>query len=184
MNSTISQKNLKLARNLVIIALAMFGFGYALVPLYDVFCEVVFDKAKPGLPVVIQEQSYSVDRSRQITVEFLTTLDQKTPMIFRAETKRIQVHPGEYATVNFYAENTSDKLLTAQAIPSFSPAAVYKYFEKTQCFCFSQQSFKAHEHKLMPMRFVVKPDLPAQYKTITLSYTFFDTTEKISIKNK
>jgi cytochrome c oxidase assembly protein subunit 11 len=147
-----------------------------------VFCEVVFDKAKPGLPVVIPEQAYTVDRSRQITVEFLTTLDQRTPMIFRAETKRVVVHPGEYTTVNFYAENITDHVLTAQAIPSFSPAAVYKYFEKTQCFCFSQQSFQPRQHKLMPMRFVVKPDLPAQYKTITLSYTFFDVTDR-TVKN-
>jgi cytochrome c oxidase assembly protein subunit 11 len=84
--------------------------------------------------------------------------------------------------VNFYAENKTDKVMVARAIASFSPAVISRYFEKIECFCFSEQTFQAKESKTMPMRFVINPELPEQYKTITLSYTFFDNTEK-SVKN-
>lgn len=104
------------------------------------------------------------------------------PLEFRTETKQLKIHPGEYHTVNFYAKNKTDKVVVAQAIPSFSPGVVAKYFNKIECFCFKQQTFKPGESKIMPMRFVVKPDLPENLKTITLSYTFFDNT-KAAVQN-
>ena len=96
---------------------------------------------------------------------------------FRPETKKLKIHPGEYVTVNFYAENKTDKPMVAQAIPSISPGPAAEFFKKTECFCFTEQTFKAREGKTMPVRFVVNPELPEQYKTITLAYTFFDNTE-------
>ena len=99
-------------------------------------------------------------------------------MEFYPEVKQLKVHPGEYHTVNFYAENKANKVMVSRAIASFSPALTSSYFEKTQCFCFSEQTFQPKEIKIMPMRFVINPDLPVSYKTITLSYTFFDNTEK------
>jgi cytochrome c oxidase assembly protein subunit 11 len=179
MSDELSKKNARLVRILVLVAAAMFGFGYALVPIYDVLCEWKWiERDRPDDIKKVPEVAYQVDMSREITIEFMTTLNESTPMEFHAETKQLKVHPGEYHTVNFYAENKTDKTMLARAIASFSPAVTSSYFEKTECFCFSEQSFKAKEAKTMPMRFVINPELPDQYKTITLSYTFFDNTEK------
>ena len=119
-----------------------------------------------------------MNRDREVNVEFLTVLNESTDMTFRAETKQIKVHPGQYYTVNFYAENKTDKPMLARAIASFTPAVISRYFEKIECFCFSEQTFKPREAKTLPMRFVINPEIPEEYKTITLSYTFFDNTEK------
>ena len=179
MSEGLRKKNAKLVRTLVLVAAAMFGFGYALVPIYDVLCEWKWiERDRPDAIKKVPEVAYKVDMSREITIEFMTTLNESTPMEFRAEKKQLKVHPGEYHTVNFYAENKADKVLLARAIASFSPAITSSYFEKIQCFCFSEQTFKPTEAKTMPMRFVINPELPEQYKTITLSYTFFDNTEK------
>ena len=179
MNDKLGKKNNTLALILLLVAVAMFGFGYALVPIYDVLCEWKWiERDRPDDIKKVPETAYKVDLNREITVEFMTTLNESTPMAFRPERKQIIVHPGEYHTVNFYAENKTDKVMIARAIASFSPAVTSSYFEKTQCFCFSEQTFKAKEAKIMPMRFVINPELPEQYKTITLSYTFFDNTER------
>lgn len=176
------QKNSRLVRRLLIVVLAMFGFGYALVPLYDVFCDITGINGKTD-GVAVKETAYQVDKSRQITVEFTTSLNESAPMLFKSEMKKLKVTPGEYYTVNFYAENLTDKDMVARAIPSITPGPAAEYFKKTECFCFSEQTFKAKEGKTMPVRFVVDPELPDRYKTITLAYTFFDNTEK-STKNK
>jgi cytochrome c oxidase assembly protein subunit 11 len=147
----LKQKNAKLVRTLVFVVLGMFGFGYALVPLYDVLCEItgINGKVESG---AVKEVSYEVDKSREITVEFMTSLNESTPMVFRSETKKMKIHPGEYYTVNFYAENKTDKVMIARAIPSISPGPVAEYFKKTECFCFSEQTFKAREGRTMPVR--------------------------------
>lgn len=179
MTDDVKKKNTKLVTTLVLVAVGMFGFGYALVPIYDVLCEWKWiERDRPDDIKKVAEATYPVDMNREITVEFLTTLNESTPMEFRAETKQIKVHPGEYRTVNFYAKNKTNKDMKARAIASFSPAPTSTYFEKTECFCFSEQEFKPNEEKTMPMRFVINPELPEQYKTITLSYTFFDNTKK------
>ncbi len=177
MTNEIMDKNTRLIRTLLLVVLAMFGFGYALVPLYDVLCEVTGLNGKVE-SAAAKESGYQVDTDREITVEFMTSLNEQAPMVFRAETKKIKIHPGAYHTVNFYAENRTDKAMVAQAIPSISPGQAAEYFEKTECFCFTEQKFKPREAKTMPVRFVVKPELPEKYKTITLAYTFFDNTEK------
>lgn len=179
MTGNAAKKNLRLARTLFLVAVAMFGFGYALVPIYDVLCEWKWiERDRPDDIKKVPETAYKVDVSRDITIEFMTTLNGSTPMEFKAEKKQLKVHPGEYYTVNFYAENKTDKDMLARAIASFSPAVISSYFEKVECFCFSEQTFKPREKKIMPMRFVINPEIPEQYKTITLSYTFFDNTEK------
>ncbi|GAB4255055.1 MAG: cytochrome c oxidase assembly protein [Methylomicrobium sp.] len=176
MNDDTELKNKRLARNLLLIAAAMFGFGYALVPIYDVFCEITGINGKTA-SAASEETAYSIDKNRSITVEFVTSLNESAPMAFKAETYKMTVHPGEYYTVNFYAENLTDKPMVARAIPSISPGPAAEYFNKTQCFCFDEQHFAAGEGKTMPVRFVVDPKLPMKYKTITLAYTFFDNTE-------
>ena len=176
MSKGIAKKNAKLVRVLVLVVLGMFGFGYALVPLYDVLCEITGINGKVEA-ATIKEVSYVVDKNREIIVEFITALNEATPMVFRSEIKKLKVHPGEYYTVNFYAENKTDKVMVARAIPSISPGLAAEFFKKTECFCFSEQTFKAREGRIMPVRFVVDPELPEKYKTITLAYTFFDNTE-------
>lgn len=177
MTESTKDKNAKLTRTLLFVVVGMFGFGYALVPLYDVLCEVTGLNGKVE-SAAVKEAGYQVDKNREITVEFMTGLNESTPMEFRAETNKIKIHPGAYYTVNFYARNKTDKAMVAQAIPSISPGPAAEYFEKTECFCFTEQKFKAGEAKTMPVRFVVKPELPEKYKTITLAYTFFDNTEQ------
>ncbi|MGZ5012410.1 MAG: cytochrome c oxidase assembly protein [Methylobacter sp.] len=176
MKEGVTQKNAKLVRILVFVVLGMFGFGYALVPLYDVLCDITGLNGKVESSA-IKEVGYEVDKNREITVEFMTALNETTPMVFRSEIKKLKVHPGEYYTVNFYAENKTDKVMIARAIPSISPGLVAEFFKKTECFCFSEQTFKAREGRTMPVRFVVNPEIPKEYKTITLAYTFFDNTE-------
>lgn len=183
MKDSVTNKNIKLARTLLLVAVGMFGFGYALVPIYDVLCEWKWiQRDRPDDIKKAPEIAYKVDVNREVTVEFMTILNESTPMDFYAETKSLKVHPGEYYTVNFYAKNKTNKEIQARAIASFSPALISQYFEKIECFCFSEQNFKANEVKIMPMRFVINPEIPEQYKTITLSYTFFDNTER-SVKN-
>lgn len=176
MTETTEQKNIRLVRKLVVVVLLMFGFGYALVPLYDVFCDITGINGKTD-EVAATETTYQIDKNREVTVEFVTSLNESAPMIFKSEMKKLKVHPGQYYTVNFYAENLTDKDMVARAIPSVTPGPAAEYFKKTECFCFSEQKFKAKEGKTMPVRFVVNPELPDRYKTITLAYTFFDNTE-------
>src|ERR1035437_4221197 len=141
MNKDTSKKNTKLVRTLVLVALGMFGFGYAMVPLYDVLCEVTGLNGKVE-STATKEVSYEVDKNREITVEFMTALNESTAMVFRSEIKKLKVHPGEYYTVNFYAENKTDKVMVARAIPSISRGAIAEYFKNTECFCFTEQTFK------------------------------------------
>ena len=173
--SELKQKNIALAKKLVIVALLMFGFGYALVPIYDVLCDITGQNIKVQ-EAASGEEAMVVDESRDVRVEFITSVNESTPLQFRVETPSIKVHPGQYYTVNFYAKNNLPVQLKAQAIPSITPGLAEEFFKKVQCFCFELQTFAPHEEKTMPVRFVVNPKLPERYKTITLSYTFFDRT--------
>jgi cytochrome c oxidase assembly protein subunit 11 len=175
MTEELKQKNTKLAKQLLIVALLMFGFGYALVPIYNVLCDITGQNVKVG-ETSEAAQSFVADKSREVTVEFLTSINESTPLEFRSETRSMKVHPGQYYTVNFFARNTLPGQIKAQAIPSITPGLAEEFFKKVQCFCFELQTFAGHEEKTMPVRFVVNPELPERYKTITLSYTFFDRT--------
>ncbi|MGD0959204.1 MAG: cytochrome c oxidase assembly protein [Methylomonas sp.] len=178
MSDDLALKNRKLAKKLILIAVLMFGFGYALVPLYDVLCDITGQniKLESAAGVTGTEEAFAVDESREINIEFITSLNESTPLTFRSETNRLKVHPGQYYTVKFYAKNLTGKPLKAQAIPSITPGLAEEFFKKVQCFCFTTQTFAANEEKTMPVRFVVNPKLPERFKTITLSYTFFDRT--------
>lgn len=169
--------NARLVRRAVIVAIAMFGFGFALVPFYNAFCEWTGLNGKvKGEATATGE--YQVDSSREITVEFLTSLNGSMPLEFRAETSKLKVHPGQYYTVKFYGENSTDKPLTGRAIPSIAPGLYAEYLKKAECFCFSEQAFEPHRLREMPVRFVIDPALPPEIKELTLSYTFFDITDK------
>ena len=158
---------------LVVVAAVMFGFGYALVPLYKQMCELL------GINVLTQQDgtverpaNTQVDTSRTITVEL--DGNAQGPWRFRPTTRSIDVHPGELATVMYEVVNTQDRTVQAQAIPSYAPQSATPHFKKVECFCFKQQTLKAHEARQMPVVFFLDPALPKEVKTITLSYTFFE----------
>lgn len=172
-----NQSNARLMWTFLLVPVAMFGFGFALVPFYNVFCEWTGLNGKVKTEATA-DAGYAVDETREITLEFVTTLNQNMPLRFRAETARMQVHPGKYYTVNFFAENLTDHTLVGQAIPSIAPGEAAEYLKKTQCFCFSEQTFEPHKERTMPVRFVIDPAVSKSVKDMSLAYTFFDITAK------
>ncbi len=160
---------------LVTIVVGMFGFGFALVPLYDVFCEITGINGKTDNTAAVYE-SVIVDDSRTVTVEFLTRTHTGMPWKFEAQTQRIEVHPGELNTVEFYVRNPASRPIIGQAIPSVSPGTAALYLNKTECFCFNHQPLQAGEEALMPMQFYVDPQLPEDISFFTVQYTLFDVT--------
>ena len=155
----------------------MFGFGYALVPMYSALCNLTAFNGRTQDMVVQAHVTEHPDESRLVTVEFMTTVNGGRLWSFSAEQPSVRVHPGKLYTVWFDAQNTQDHDLVAQAVPSVTPWQAAKHLKKTECFCFRQQPFAAGEQKRMPVRFMLDPELPADVDTVTLSYTFFDATE-------
>lgn len=160
----------------------MFGFGYAMVPLYNVFCEITGLNGKTGRWQNEQVQQVDVDTQRQIKVEFLASLNQNAPFDFAPEKKFMWVHPGKPYEMNYIAKNLRSQDVVGQAVPSVAPSKAAAYFNKTECFCFQQQPFLANEEKSMPVVFIVDPDIPQSVKTISLSYTFFDSVTQLTAK--
>jgi len=157
---------------LVLMVLLMFGFGYAMVPLYNVFCQITGINGKTGGKV--SASAGIVDESRWVTVQFDATNNANLPWKFYPITKKVKLHPGENKQIAYFAENDSGKTMTVQAIPSVTPGDAAKYLKKTECFCFNQQTLKNGESLKMPMIFHIDGDLPKNIKVLTLSYTLFD----------
>jgi len=167
------QANQRVVKRLGIAALLMFGFGFAMVPLYDVFCDITGINGKTGRIELEEALSQQVDEERLVTVEFLATVHSDLPWEFRPVVRKIKVHPGEVTEVNYFARNKADSLVVGQAVPSVAPGLAAKYFNKTECFCFTRQALGPGESKDMPLRFVVDPELPEEIRTVSLSYTFY-----------
>ena len=188
MNREQQKANNRTTRKSVLIVIGMFGFGFSLIPLYSVICDVFglngrfIDLQKTEQAEYVANVERRVDTSRTVRIEFLTTLNQKLNWEFKAREYTVDVHPGKVTEVMFYAKNLMDREVVAQAVPSVSPGYAAKYFSKMECFCFSNQTFKPGEAREMPLRFYVDPSLPKRVKTISLSYTFFDTQRKIVSK--
>ena len=179
MNIQVQQRNhATIVAKLCFIVIAMFGFGFAMVPLYDVFCDITGLNGKVDVQAT-NDVEYEVVPNRRISLEFVTSVNNLAPIEFRAETAKMKVNPGKYYVAYFTATNTTKHFLIGQAIPSFSPGLAAKYLKKTECFCFTQQEFKPGETKRMPVRFVIDPELPDKYTDVTLAYTFFDVTDKL-----
>jgi len=151
----------------------MFGFGYALVPLYDVLCELTGLNGKTGQIETVQAEALPIITDRLVTVEFDTNVNSELPWEFRPLERKMQIHPGKVYEAVFYVKNTTDEYIVGQAIPSVVPFKGSRYFNKTECFCFSHQPLAPGESKQMPVRFVVDPALPESIDILTLSYTFF-----------
>jgi len=162
----------RLTVKLSIAALAMFGFGYALVPLYDVFCDITGLNGKTSTEAASAEAAV-VDSQREVLVEFIARPNKNMPWVFEPVVTRLRVHPGEIHQVNYLARNETALPMVAQAVPSVSPGQAALYFNKIECFCFNQQALAAGQEMLMPLQFYVDPALPSQFSTITLSYTLY-----------
>ena len=169
----LSQANRRIVSRLGLVVLAMFGFGFALVPLYDVFCEVTGLNGKTGRIGIEEALSGQVDEAREVTVEFVASVNSDLPWEIKPMVRRITVHPGAVTEVKYWARNTTGETVIGQAVPSLVPGLASKYFNKTECFCFTQQTLKAGEYKEMPLRFIVDPELPENVSSVALSYTFF-----------
>jgi len=176
--TSLAQKNKRLIVRLFSIIGVMFCFGFALVPLYDVFCEVT---GLNGRNVVRSEApSTLIDTSRTVRIEFTTSVSPGMPWHFKPVTKAIDVHPGENKVVKFSAFNPTKHKIIGQAIPSVSPGLASLYLNKTECFCFNQQPLNAGENVEMGLVFFISPDLPEHIKTMTLSYTLFNVSDSVS----
>ena len=158
---------------LVVVACVMFGFGYAMVPIYRQVCEAL------GINVLTQKDGTvaapvngQVDKTRTITV--VLDGNAQGPWRFRPTQRSIDVHPGEMATVVYEVVNTQARTVKAQAIPSYAPQSATPWFKKVECFCFKEQVLKPNEARQMPVVFFIDPKLPREVKDITLSYTFFE----------
>ena len=168
--SEIQLENRRILKRLLVGVVAMFGFGFLLIPLYEKICEVT------GINNILQPDrvvNSQVDTSRTIMVQFDANL-HGLPWTFKPRETVMTVHPGELATVMYEVANTRDVPVNGQAIPSYGPQHAGRYFLKMECFCFTQQQLEAGEMREMPVAFVIDPNLPRDVTTITLSYTFFE----------
>jgi cytochrome c oxidase assembly protein subunit 11 len=169
-------KNSRLVVKLVGIVLGMFGFGFAMVPLYDVFCDLTGINGKTNETAAVYSAPI-IDKEREVTIEFITKTMRGMPWAFEASTQRIKVHPGELHTVEFYVRNPASRDIIGQAIPSVSPGTAALYLNKTECFCFNNQPLLSGEEAFMPMQFYIDPQLPKDIEQFTVQYTLYDVTE-------
>lgn len=172
------RENWRMTGKLLVVTAGMFGFGYALVPIYRAICEAtginilaLGDREVPGATSKAAANT-QVDKSRIITVEF--DANTRGPWDFKPAQRSLQVHPGELTTVMYEFQNVQNRTMAAQAIPSYAPKQATAHFNKLECFCFTQYTLAPGEKKQWPVAFVIDPRLPKDVKTITLSYTFFE----------
>jgi len=167
----LERQNLLLSRKLAVIAIGMFGFGFALVPFYNQICAALGVNS-------IEERAEApansqIDRSRTVTIE-LDSNAHNLPWRFKPVVNRVTVHPGELTTVEYEIVNVRGAPVTGQAVPSYGPQIAGEYFKKIECFCFTQQTLAAGETRRLPVVFIVDPRLPKDVSTIAVSYTFFE----------
>ncbi len=183
---SLGRDNRRLLGKLVVIVVAMFGFGYALVPMYRSICEALginvlsLSERLTGVQAAAlpRERSTQIDYSRRVTIEF--DANARGPWDFKPAQATLQVHPGEMATVMYTFRNRQDRTMAAQAIPSYAPRQATAHFNKLECFCFNEYTLKPGEERQWPVVFYVDPKLPKDVTTITLSYTFFEVPGKVA----
>lgn len=178
MTGQLKQTQQKTVKKLVLIVFGMFGFGFALVPLYDVFCDITGLNGKTA-DTAATYTADGIDETRTVKVQFISRMAKGIPWKFEPMINEIEVHPGEMKLVKFYAKNESVRDIIGQAVPSVSPGQAALYFQKIECFCFNQQPLKGKEEVEMALQFFVDPELPEDISTLTLSYTLYDITSKV-----
>lgn len=168
----------KLVTRLLVLVAAAFAFGFALVPIYNVLCQVtgLNGRTKDGLGaggIVNSRPASRIDTSRLVTVEFTETVMPGLPWEIKPLTRSLDLHPGELHQVSYLVRNLSDQTIVGQAVPSVTPGQAAQHFDKLDCFCFRQQTLAPGEAREMPLTFVVKPEIDTDIRTVTLSYAFF-----------
>lgn len=173
------KKNQTLTLKLFIAAILMFGFGFAMVPLYDVFCDVTGLNGKTGDQVFVKEgdEKLVADKQREITVQFLSVNNESASIRFKPVQSSITVHPGEVTEILYTATNLTDYEMVTQSVPSVQPLGAAEYLKKMECFCFENQTIAVGETKEMPLRFYIDKNLPQEVSKLSLNYTIFDITE-------
>jgi cytochrome c oxidase assembly protein subunit 11 len=174
--------NRTLLWKLLAFAAGAFAFGFALVPLYSVLCSVTGYGDQTQLQRKVAVAREHPDLNRTVTVEFLASVASAGEWEFRPVVRTVQVHPGQLFTAEFFAHNMTGRNQVAQAVPNIAPSSVAAYFHKTECFCFSPQKFTAGEARQMPVRFIVDPALPEHVELITLAYTFYDESSRVTAR--
>ena len=177
----LQRANVDMLGKLAVIVVVMFGFGYAMVPMYKHICEAlginVLSLGEQQVGVAPGKVNTQVDPSRTITVEF--DANARGPWDFKPERAFVDVHPGQLVTVMYEFRNRQSRTMSAQAIPSYAPKQATSHFNKLECFCFAEHKLAPGESKRWPVTFVIDPQLPKDVKTITLSYTFFEVGGKV-----
>lgn len=170
---SVKKLNATMLGKLIVVAIIMFGFGYALVPVYKQICEITGINILTPKDISAKDLTNSqIDRSREVTVEF--DANTQGPWRFRPTVPSMKVHPGEMSQIMYEVVNKQSYKMDAQAIPSYAPQQASAYFKKIECFCFKQQTLGPNEARQMPVVFYIDPALPQDVNTITLSYTFFE----------
>ncbi|KFA97551.1 MULTISPECIES: cytochrome c oxidase assembly protein [Vibrio] len=177
------KSNKKLVTWLSVAVIGMFGFGFALVPLYDIMCEALGINGKTNTVSAVQPVGMRADISRTIRVEFMAHINPDMPWTFKPETIYLDVHPGEVIQTAYLAKNNASQSLVGQAVPSVSPGTGAAYFNKIECFCFNHQPLDANGEAEMPLIFYIEPDIPESIHTLTLSYTLYNITSNASVQD-
>jgi len=172
-----TRTNNRTVKKLLCIVVGMFAFGWALIPLYDLLCEVTGLGGKTGGAYTYDPAAERIDRNRLVKVNFITNTNGGMQWEFWSDKGGMRVHPGALSEATFYVKNTTNRTMVGQAVPSVVPTTAVDYFHKTECFCFNSQVLEPGEEMEMPMRFFVDADLPDNVPTISLSYALFDITE-------
>jgi cytochrome c oxidase assembly protein subunit 11 len=181
--SLLNADNRRMLSKLLVVSVLMFGFGYALVPMYRAICDALgvnvlsVSELRRDPAATNRSSNTQVDLSRKVTVEFDANV--RGPWDFKPAVASLQVHPGELATVMYEFRNRQDRTMAAQAIPSYAPKQAGAHFNKLECFCFNEYTLKPGESRQWPVAFIVDPKLPKDVTTITLSYTFFEVGGKV-----
>jgi cytochrome c oxidase assembly protein subunit 11 len=171
--NSIRRAHLVIAGKLSLLVVGMFGFGYLMVPIYNILCDITGLNGKTSSVAAIAPQS--VDENRLVTVEFVSVVNSAAAWTFKPMQRTMQVVPGQTYNATYEVVNLTGQPAVGQAVPSVAPASAAKYFNKIECFCFTHQEFEAGGRKEMPLVFFVEEDLPRSVDTVTLSYTYFDT---------
>ncbi len=175
--NTLRKAHLVIAGKLSLLVIGMFGFGYLMVPIYNILCDITGLNGKTSSVAAVAPAEVR-DTDRLVTVEFVSVVNSSAAWTFKPTQRTMQVVPGQTYNATYEVVNLTGKPAVGQAVPSVAPSSAAKYFNKIECFCFTHQEFEAGGRKEMPLIFFVEEDLPRSIDTVTLSYTYFDTGEK------
>lgn len=177
--TTLRKAHLSIAAKLCVLGVGMFGFGYLMVPIYDILCDITGLNGKPSMEAAASPATGTVQaQQREISVEFVSVINSGAPWTFKPTQRVMKVTPGKTYQTSYQVTNLTQRAAVGQAVPSVAPSSAAKYFNKIECFCFNRQDFEAGATKDLPLVFFVEPDLPRSVDTITLSYTYFDISEQ------